>query len=199
MSDAEKRPTGRVPGVRVPASKKTIAANRTRNWKHGGSAKTVTLAEATADKLRRQVHPDAPEILRAYTDILTDGNLDARKKLAAQAFTSQEIILRRSIESITEKGELLEESMVGPDGLPMGVKYRAHPLMDTVIRLNENLGYTAEAQELTPHSQKEGAKNVAAELAARHESRLLGALETIARRRAAVDPRLSAIPSEVVK
>jgi hypothetical protein len=191
VAEKAKRPTGRVKGVSVPASQKTRVANRTRAWKHGGYSKSVSLREGSTAKLR-QVHPEAPEMLKAYTDILVDGNVDGRKRLAAMAFAGQEIILRRATEKVLEIGELVEEAVIGPDGTIRKdcVKLKANPLLDTVIRLNENLGYTAEQQELTPRSKKEGAADVALEAAARREMEILDGMDRLMQRRGAKDPRV---------
>jgi hypothetical protein len=154
--------SGRVPGVRVPASPKTIVANRTRNLKHGRYSKLYVgpreIVEARIDRLRK-LDPAAPDIYRAIEDAQEGRGLDGVDAVQRVALLEGELVRRRMVDDVRSRGVVLEESLFDKDGRAVGARVRANPLLEPLAKAQEAVGATADQMRLTKKSRGEGARD----------------------------------------
>ncbi|MEX0881213.1 MAG: hypothetical protein WEB59_07990 [Thermoanaerobaculia bacterium] len=150
-----KKPSGRVKGIPVPSSEKFARANRTKGWKHGLRSRVVTVVEGRTAQLAK-LHPEAPGLMAATVQALTDGGLDEVNAIAAQAFVETEILRRKSVDRILEDGVTVRDGLIDKDGTEIGHRLKAHPLFEPVRHMQNSLGYTGAEMRLTSKSRGEG-------------------------------------------
>lgn len=116
-----------------------------------------------------QYDPDLPEVfercIEGYIKAISGGDLSALDEERAAAFATKALIRKKAAEGILEKGAMIEEEQFDKDGDFVGLRVKAHPLLEPLSKLDEQLGYTAEQERLTKRSQGQGARDDA--LAAR--------------------------------
>jgi len=153
-------PRGRVPGVPVPSTEKSRAASRMAGWKHGKYARVVTARDARRSQLEKAV-PGAAVLMEAYAEGIGEGNLDALEPLSITAMAENEILRRRAVDEVRERGVLVEEALIDKDGREIGSRVKANPALEHVHAFNETLGYSADQLQLSRKSRGEGAVNAA--------------------------------------
>jgi hypothetical protein len=104
-------------------------------------------------------------VLQAYRKAELEGDFSDVEKIAAQAMAENEVIRRQAVNDVLERGVLFDEPLINGKGEAIGTRLRAHPLLDRLQRLDEQLGHTADQQQITPKSG--GGKKVNAALAFR--------------------------------
>lgn len=157
----------------VPASEKQIAANRTRNWKHGRYAQTVTAVEGRRAKLAEK-DPEFVDVFDAYAEALTTGDLSQPNAIAALSLAEAEKRRRQVSDTITEDGVTVVEELFDNAGRKIGERLRAHPLLEHERALSKDLGHTATDAQLTKKSRGEGAKDEALATMLRRDALLRG-------------------------
>jgi hypothetical protein len=100
-------------------------------------------------------------VLQAYRKAELDGDFSDVEKIAAQAMAESEVIRRRAIDDVLEHGIAFDEPVLDGKGEAIGTKLRAHPLLDRIVRLDEQLGHTAEDLRLVRPSGREAAGSAA--------------------------------------
>jgi hypothetical protein len=153
-------PRGRVPGVPVPSTEKSRAASRVNGWKTGRYARVVTARDARRAQLEKAV-PGAAVLMEAYAEGIGEGNLDALEPLSITAMAENEILRRRAVDEVRERGVLVEEALIDKDGREIGSRVKANPALEHVHAFNETLGYSADQLQLSRKSRGEGAVNLA--------------------------------------
>ncbi len=157
-------------------SDKAKAQRRSAAVKHGRHA-VIGARQALLNKIGTdlaEIHPDAPKIVKAYQAVFDGGGLEARLPLAIDALVANEIILRKGIEEVHKLGVVVEDVReVG--GVVIEKKWKANPAVAIVGEFSDRLGYTGRDMMLTPKSQGEGAKNLAAAALMAREAKLLAA------------------------
>jgi len=106
-------------------------------------------------------------VLQAYRKAELEGDFSDVEKIAAHAMAEAEVIRRQAVGDVLERGVVLDEPVLSADGEQIGKRLRAHPLLDRLRHLDEQLGHTADQLALTPKSR--GGKRVNAALAFRLE------------------------------
>lgn len=166
-----------------PCSERELEQRRGAGWKHGGRASTLTRSSLPPCKesvcplsypcdVRRQADaadkaldhcPVAaaidPSVRDAYRAAIIDGDHKALRELAATALANQQLIFQRGQEQLLRDGLTVEEDVIGKDGTSMGTRQRAHAAAGSVLTLAAQLGWTAEAHQLTPKSADEGKRD----------------------------------------
>jgi hypothetical protein len=155
-----KRVCGRVPGVSVPATAKSAAASRVAGWKHGLRAQVVTPLEARRAEVSK-IDPDAPALFDAYAAALVDGDTSGVDQVNVVGMVETELLRRRAVDSVRERGVVIEEAMVNSEGAEIGTRIKAHPALEPLRWMNEQLGNTAADTQLSRKSRGEGAVNAA--------------------------------------
>lgn len=154
-------PSGKPKGPPGPSSEKRIAANRRNPLKHGRDTKALTPVEVK-DALLRKIHRDAPEMIAGVFEIAArGGEIDAFSRQAAKGLFETELLRRQAVDAIVEDGVVVEDHAYDKDGNVAGIRKKAHPLLEHVGKMSEQLGYTAEAQQMTRKSRGEGEKDAA--------------------------------------
>ncbi|MDQ5870618.1 MAG: hypothetical protein M3547_00210, partial [Acidobacteriota bacterium] len=162
--------------VKVPSTPRSRAASRANAFKHGGRAEVVTPLDVQRERLRR-ISPDAPEIIESYAAQLSTGDTSGVDALTVAALTETELMRRETYRTIREKGELIKEAVIGPDGnvrLDV-VKLKANPLMEHARWQSEHVGATADQMRLSRKSGGEGAVNDALAKRLARNAMLMGA------------------------
>jgi hypothetical protein len=175
--------------VPVPSTPRFRAAARVAGWKHGKYARVVTGREATEAQIDRKFGHGTAEMIAAHMDCDPQG----LERVGSIALAQKEIIRRQIVQGIFEKGVLVEEAMVGSDGEPVGSRLKAHPGLEPLRHLDEQLGHTADQQQITKKSRGEGAVNAAVAFRLSRDQ----ALRALDEKRIALPP--PAIEAEVVK
>lgn len=134
---------------------------RTHGLKHGKFAKVLT-PEEIKEGLLRQIHPQAPELFRTvFKAAATGGDLDEYSQLSAEGMVQTALLRGHAIEKIVEDGIVVEERGYDAQGQTKVIRRKAHPLLERVIQMSEQLGFTAEQMQMTRKSRGEGEKNAA--------------------------------------
>jgi len=128
-------------------------------------AEVVTPLEARAAHVESTFGEGASAVLAAYSDAISVGNLDGMDQINATAMAETELLRRRAVDSVRERGVVIEESMVNSEGVEVGTRTKVHPALEPLRWMNEQLGHTAADTQLSRKSRGEGAVNEA--LAAR--------------------------------
>jgi len=173
------------PGVKRRLSPAGIKQRRMAGITHGQRAEVVTDADIVRYKLEK-IDPEAPEIIERFTRAV-GGDLSALDSLLAGGMASKEIIRRKMVDEVTARGVVIEESLFNAEGVMVGKRIRANPVLDPLKHADEQLGYTAEAARLTRKSRGEGARDDAIARALQRDARLRAADKT---RLPPVDPEL---------
>ena len=129
-------------------------ANRTRAWKHGRTATVVTVAEARLAQLKK-IHPDLPQILQAVIAALQGDGLEFNA-ISAQAIAEAEVLRRETVERIRKDGVAVEDQILNSEGNAIGVRTRAHPLIEQLRHLHAILGQSAEEMRLHEQEPRPG-------------------------------------------
>lgn len=152
--------SGRVPGVSVPASQKLIAANRTRNLKHGRYSKTYVgprdIVDLRISKLRK-LDPEGPAIYKAIEDAQTGGGMEGAEAVQRIAYVEGELTRRKMVDEVHARGVLIEEKLFDKDGREVGSRLKSNPLLEPLAKAQEATGGTADAMRLTKKSRGSGA------------------------------------------
>jgi hypothetical protein len=157
-------PRGRVPGVPVPSSAKTIAANRVRALKHGMRSETMSRAQVIKEKLNRDSGSGRlGDLVETYAAVILEDNADASAELAILASAGTEDLRLTISETIAKDGPIIEKPIIGKDEngdeVLIATMRVAHPGLDPLIRLNEAQGFTAKQLQITRESKGEAKKN----------------------------------------
>lgn len=108
----------------------------------GGTARDVLRV-----RLQRKV-PGAAEIIDAYV-AAANGDMKATEALAAKAMAEAAIMRQLTAEDVLRRGVIAEEPMVSKEGEILGSRVKAHPGLSMLRHLHEQLGFTAEALQIT--------------------------------------------------
>ena len=154
------RPGGKVPGYPYPLPPAFSRAARTANWRHGATAKVVTPLEGRMSRLKK-LHKDAPQIFADIVESLSGGDHGRADAMAASALVETEILRRSAVDQIRADGVAVREPIRTAEGVEIGSRLRANPLLESVRHMNEQLGVTADALQLTRKSRGEGARDTA--------------------------------------
>lgn len=155
-----RKPRGRARGV--PATEAEANAARVAALKHGGYAKATSVKEARAIAVDRRFGPGSSEILEAYHDAISNGELMATDFLAERGLAELELIRRDVSKNVARQGAVLKESIVSPaTGEILGERIKLHPGVEGVVKLSEVLGFTSAARRLDPKARGEGARDEA--------------------------------------
>jgi len=138
--------------------------------KHGRCAEVVTDAEITRYRLQK-IDPEAPELIEKFARGI-GGDTSALDGLLAGGMASKEIIRRKMVEEIAERGVVIEERLLNSEGEEVGRRVRANPMLEPLKHVDEQLGYTAEQARLTRKSRGEGARDDAIARALKRDARL---------------------------
>jgi len=126
-----------------------LAQRRVAAWKHGRFAQTVTRQEVAYTHLDQALPGmGAAFVLQAYRKAELEGDFSDVEKIAAQAMAEAEVIRRQAADDVLERGVVFDEPVIDGRGEPIGKKLRAHPLLDRIVRLDEQLGHTADQLQL---------------------------------------------------
>jgi hypothetical protein len=137
-----------------------VAANRVRRWIHGRYARSVTHREVARANLERET-PGAASVLEAYHAALEEGDFSGVEAISALALAESELVRRNAVDDVFERGVAFDEPVINGRGEEIGTRLRAHPLLDQLRHLDEQLGHTADRLQLTPKSRGEGRVNTA--------------------------------------
>lgn len=130
------------------------------NVTHGRAAKVVTPEQAARYKLQR-IHPDLPELIERYTRAISDGLPQEVDPITVQALVSKELMRRKLMQSVDDKGVLLSDKFFNKEGDVVGERYKAHPALEAIRWMDEQLGHTATDAQITRKSKGEGQRNQA--------------------------------------
>lgn len=184
---------GRVPGIPVPSTAKSRAASRVAAWKHGKYAKAVCGYEGTRAALERKA-PGAAAVIDALAGAIEDGNHDSLQPLGIVAMAQKEMIRRQIVEDVRKRGVIVEEQLIDKDGRELGIRVKAHPGLEPMRHLDEQLGHTADQMQLTRKSRGEGAVNEAMAFRIKRDEEL----RRLDRPRRPLAPAPAALPEPVV-
>jgi hypothetical protein len=125
----------------------------------------------------RKINPDAPEIMESYAAQLTTGDTSGVDALTVAALTETELVRRGAYREIRERGVIVQEAIIGPDGQVRSdvVRLKANPAMEYALKLSEQVGATADQMRLSRKSGGEGAVNDALAKRLARNAMLLGA------------------------
>jgi hypothetical protein len=190
--------SGRVPGVRYPASPKTAAANRTRALKHGRRSRLYVgnpdeLLGVAVEKRLGKIDPELPGIYRAVR-AAREGDGAGLEAVHDFAYSEGELVRRRLAEGIRDEGVVIREALYDRDGKLVGERLKANPVLESFHKAQEQVGATADAMRLTKKSRGEGAVSDAQAAFLRRDADLRAGL---AARRSAL--RESAIEVEAIE
>jgi hypothetical protein len=101
-------------------------------------------------------------VLQAYRKAELEGDFSDVEKIAAQAMAEAEVVRRRAVDEVLERGIAFDEPVINGKGEPIGRRRRANPVLDPLCRMNEQLGHTAEDLRLVRPSGGEAAGKAAA-------------------------------------
>lgn len=150
---------GKVPGVDYPApTREQRVRMGAPSFKSGKDAQLVTEEDTYRLRLAR-INKDAPGIVETYSKMITEGDITARQNLVVEAFTGLELGFREAMVALLEQGPTITEEAMNPETGETYDRTKAHPLIESVNKLANTLGYTAEHQQLTPKSQDEGSRD----------------------------------------
>lgn len=153
-----KRKPGRRKGKR--ASARARAACRANPWRHGLRAVSVTRREVTRYDLERKI-PGAADVFDAYKSAVENGDVSELDPISVRALVESEVLRRRLVDEVGSRGVVVEEDLFGADGRVVGSRLKAHPALEPIGRLSEQLGHTAADTMLTRKSRGEGARDLA--------------------------------------
>jgi len=174
MSDAKRRKPGRPKG---PCNAAELAQRRTAAWKHGQRASSVlrqTIPPCNAKhchlefpcEIRRlkEERGKVPEVclvkvavdeaaFKAYRDAM-EGDPEALREMTAQSLAGlHQVLGDATVELIGNGGATVEHEILNKDGDVLGTHTRAHPNVDSVVKLAQVLGVTGKDQQVTPKSR----------------------------------------------
>jgi len=139
------------PGVPRRLRAAGIKQRRHAGVKHGLRAEVVTPDEIVRYKLER-LDPDGPEIIDKYIKAQT-GDLSVLDSQVAAGLASTEILRRKTVERIAERGVDFEERILNAEGLEVGRRVKANPLLDHLKWMGEQQGYTAKQAQVSRESR----------------------------------------------
>lgn len=166
-----------------PCSERELEQRRGAGWKHGARASTLTRSSLPPCKqstcplsypcdVRRQADAEDraldhcpvaaaldPNVRDAYHAAIVKGDHTALRELAATALANQALIFARGQDQLLRDGLTVEEDVIGKDGASMGTRQRPHAAAGSVLTLAAQLGFTADAHQLTPKSADEGKRD----------------------------------------
>jgi hypothetical protein len=156
----KKKPSGRVRGIKVKTTEAMVRANRGNAWKHGRYARSVTLIEQRASELER-VRPGAAGVMGAFFEALEGGDTSGADALGAVSLTESEMTRQDIFKRLRDDGLTVIETLMDKDGREIGQRMKAHPLLESGLKIVGVLGHTASDMQLTRKSRGEGAKDEA--------------------------------------
>lgn len=128
-----------------------IKQRRHAGVKHGLRAEVVTPDEVVRYRLEK-LDPDGPEIIDRYIAAQT-GDLSVLDRQVAAGLASTEILRRKTVERIAERGVDFEETILNSEGEVVGRRVKANPLLDHLKWMGEAQGYTAKQAGVTRESR----------------------------------------------
>ncbi len=144
----------------VPVRPEVAARLRTQNFKHGKNAEKVTMEEALTRNLRRG-HKNLPELIEAYAKAVAQSSPLEVDPVVVAGLATKAVMRMQIMEAIQEKGLLLDDQFFDKDGNQIGARTKANPLLEQLRWVDEQLGLTANDQQITRKSSREGAKDAA--------------------------------------
>src|SRR5262249_4537937 len=116
----------------------------------------------------------AGQVLDAYTEAVETGDVSGVSMLAARGLAESELHRRALSNRIAADGPIVGEAVIGAGGEQIGVRLKAHPGIEPMIGLSQQLGHTATEMRITPKSRGEGAKDEAITKALHRDAILRG-------------------------
>src|SRR5512143_1765076 len=123
--------------------------------KHGRSAQVVPPEEVLRYRLEK-IDPDAPDLIDRYVEAQA-GDLSVLDRQVAAGLASTEILRRKTVERIAERGVDIEETILNAEGQIVGRRVKANPLWDCLKWLSAAQGCSAKDAGLTRESRPRGA------------------------------------------
>lgn len=139
------------PGVKRRLSAAGVRQRRHAGVKHGLKAQVVTPDEIVRYKLEK-LDPDGPEIIDRYVAAQT-GDLSVLDRQVAAGLASTEILRRKTVERIAERGVDFEEAILNAEGVEVARRVKANPLLDHLKWMGEQQGYTAKQAQVSRESR----------------------------------------------
>jgi hypothetical protein len=132
-----------------------LAQRRVAAWKHGRYAQTVTPRDVARANLERRI-PGAAGVMEAFHAALDEGDFSGVEAISSLALAESELVRRNAVDDVFERGVVFDEPVLDGKGEAIGTRLRANPLLDRIVRLDEQLGHTAKDLQLTRPSDGEG-------------------------------------------
>ena len=155
-----------------------VAANRVRSLKHGRRAVTLThkeIREGIRAKLAKARSAAVAEAFEHMARASVDGDYTGQELMALQAMAEKHGIRGQVVDKLVEEGVLLREEILGGDGVVLGTRVIANPVLAHLHKLDEGLGYTAKDLLLSRHARGETVANVAVAAALSRDAMLRSA------------------------